>query len=76
MTLEAFIGCFPNGFNWADKFRKSLANIHVPVPDYTTKLRASMDRYLERLKVGECVKRANVCGTAFLLLVPIFFYRR
>ncbi|BCR98704.1 heme-dependent oxidative N-demethylase family protein [Aspergillus luchuensis] len=59
MTLEAFIGCFPNGFNWADKFRKSLANIHVPVPDYTTKLRASMDRYLERLKVGECVKRAN-----------------
>ncbi|GAA91587.1 proline-specific permease [Aspergillus luchuensis IFO 4308] len=30
MTLEAFIGCFPNGFNWADKFRKSLANIHVP----------------------------------------------
>ncbi|GLA64909.1 hypothetical protein AtubIFM54640_006643 [Aspergillus tubingensis] len=59
MTLEAFIGCFPNGFNWADKFRKSLASIHVPVPDYTTKLRASMDRYLERLKVGECVKRAN-----------------
>ncbi|PYH69122.1 proline-specific permease [Aspergillus vadensis CBS 113365] len=30
MTLEAFIGCFPNGFNWAEKFRKSLANIHVP----------------------------------------------
>ncbi|PYH37144.1 proline-specific permease [Aspergillus neoniger CBS 115656] len=59
MTLEAFIGCFPNGFNWAGKFRKSLASIHVPVPDYTTKLRASMDRYLERLKVGECVKRAN-----------------
>ncbi|GFN21332.1 heme-dependent oxidative N-demethylase family protein [Aspergillus tubingensis] len=59
MTLEAFIGCFPNGFNWADKFRRSLASIHVPVPDYTTKLRASMDRYLERLKVGECVKRAN-----------------
>ncbi|GKZ24278.1 hypothetical protein AbraIFM66951_002265 [Aspergillus brasiliensis] len=41
MTLEAFIGCFPNGFNWADKFRKSLATIHVPVPDYTTKLRAN-----------------------------------
>ncbi|GKZ40128.1 hypothetical protein AbraIFM66950_002498, partial [Aspergillus brasiliensis] len=41
MTLDAFIGCFPNGFNWADKFRKSLANIHVPVPDYTTKLRAN-----------------------------------
>ncbi|OJJ69593.1 hypothetical protein ASPBRDRAFT_130845 [Aspergillus brasiliensis CBS 101740] len=59
MTLEAFIGCFPNGFNWADKFRKSLASIHVPVPDYTTKLRASMDRYLERLRVGDCVKRAN-----------------
>ncbi|PWY74916.1 hypothetical protein BO83DRAFT_388228 [Aspergillus eucalypticola CBS 122712] len=44
MTLEAFIGCFPNGFNWADKSRKSLASIHVPVPDYTTKSRASMDR--------------------------------
>ncbi|PYH84392.1 hypothetical protein BO82DRAFT_351966 [Aspergillus uvarum CBS 121591] len=59
MSLEAFIGCFPNGFSWADKFAKSLAAIHVPVPDYTAKLRGSMDRYLGRLRVGTVVKRAN-----------------
>ncbi|OJK04248.1 hypothetical protein ASPACDRAFT_23094 [Aspergillus aculeatus ATCC 16872] len=59
MSLEAFIGCFPNGFSWADKFTKSLAAIHVPVPDYTAKLRGSMDRYLGRLAVGTVVKRAN-----------------
>ncbi|RAL17462.1 heme-dependent oxidative N-demethylase family protein [Aspergillus homomorphus CBS 101889] len=71
LHARPFIGCFPNGFRCFDKFTKSLADIHAPVPDYTRKLRPSMDRYLSRLSVGSLVGRENwsvsVAGELFAL---------
>lgn len=58
--LGAYVGCFPNGFDWADKLGKTMSQIHVPVPDYETKLRKSMNRYLSRMEPGQSVKRHNV----------------
>ncbi|KAJ5325766.1 hypothetical protein MYU51_001283 [Penicillium brevicompactum] len=57
--LKAFVTCFPNGFNTADKLNLKLRDIHKPVPGYKEKLETSMDRYLGRLKVGKFIKRAN-----------------
>lgn len=47
--VTAFIACFPNGFDWAQKFGMNMSQIHVPVPDYDVKLKKSMNRYLDRL---------------------------
>lgn len=59
-TLKAFVTCFPNGFNTAEKLNLKLRDIHQPVPQYKEKLEKSMDRYFDRLKTGKFVKRANV----------------
>ncbi|CAG8014546.1 unnamed protein product [Penicillium salamii] len=57
--LRAFVTCFPNGFNTAGKLNLKLRDIHKPVPQYKEKLEKSMDRYLDRLKTGKFIKRAN-----------------
>lgn len=64
--LKAFVTCFPNGFNTADKLNLKLRDIHKPVPGYKEKLETSMDRYLGRLKVGKFIKRANVSNSDIL----------
>ncbi|CAG7929475.1 unnamed protein product [Penicillium olsonii] len=58
-TLKAFVTCFPNGFDTAKKLNLKLRDIHKPVPQYKEKLEKSMDRYLDRLKTGKFIKRAN-----------------
>ena len=58
--LGAYMACFPNGFDWEKKLGKSMSEIHVPVPDYETKLKKSMNRYLSRIEPGQTVKRHNV----------------
>ncbi|CAG8364229.1 unnamed protein product [Penicillium salamii] len=57
--LRAFVTCFPNGFNTTEKLNLKLRDIHKPVPQYKEKLEKSMDRYLDRLKTGKFIKRAN-----------------
>lgn len=57
--LEAYVNCFPSGFNTRTKLGKRLADIHTPVPGYKEKLEKSMDRYFEKLEVGKFVKRVN-----------------
>jgi hypothetical protein len=57
--LEAFINCFPSGFNTRSKLNMFLSDIHSPVPGYKTKLEKSMDRFFAGLPVGKIVKRAN-----------------
>ncbi|CAG7946172.1 unnamed protein product [Penicillium salamii] len=57
--LRAFVTCFPNGFNTAEKLNLKLRDIHKPVPQYKERLEKSMDRYLDRLKTGKFIKRAN-----------------
>lgn len=57
--LEAFIACFPSGFDPAEKLGKRLNRIHDPVPGYPEKLEKSMDRFFSKLEVGKYVKRAN-----------------
>lgn len=57
--LEAFINCFPSGFNTRSKLGLLLSEIHDPVPGYAQKLEKSMDRFFAGLPVGKIVKRAN-----------------
>jgi hypothetical protein len=57
--LEAFINCFPSGFNTRSKLNLLLSGIHAPVPGYAQKLEKSMDRFFAALPVGKIVKRAN-----------------
>lgn len=57
--LEAYVACFPSGFDTRKKLGKRLADIHEPVPGYKDKLEKSMDRYFDKLKVGKFVRRAN-----------------
>lgn len=57
--LEAFITCFPSGFNTRRKLGLLLRDIHTPVPGYSEKLEKSMDRFFASLPVGKIVKRFN-----------------
>ena len=58
--LMAFVGCFPNGFDWAQKLGKTMSQIHVPVPTYEQKLQKSINRFFSRLIPGQFVQRHNV----------------
>ncbi|OAL00588.1 hypothetical protein IQ06DRAFT_293885 [Phaeosphaeriaceae sp. SRC1lsM3a] len=57
--LEAFVNCFPSGFNTRKKLGMRLNEIHGPVPGYKAKLEKSMDRFFASLPIGKVVKRAN-----------------
>lgn len=57
--LEAFVTCFPSGFSTRKKLGLKLADIHIPVPGYKSKLEKSMDRFFARVEVGKVVKRSN-----------------
>lgn len=57
--LEAYVTCYPSGFNTREKLGQQLKDIHGPVPSYKEKLEASMDRYFSKLEVGKYVKRNN-----------------
>ncbi|KAH8428050.1 heme-dependent oxidative N-demethylase family protein [Aspergillus melleus] len=58
-ALQAFVTCFPNGFDTRKKLGLKLRDIHIPVPGYKEKLERSMDRWFERLEVGTVVRRFN-----------------
>jgi hypothetical protein len=62
--LQAYVTCFPSGFNTKEKFGMRLSEIHGPVPRYGEKLERSMDRFFDRLEVGKLVGRVNVCFPA------------
>jgi len=57
--LEAYINCFPSGFDPREKLSRKLADIHIPVPRYGDKLEKSMDRFFAGLPNGKIVKRHN-----------------
>ncbi|KAF2028015.1 hypothetical protein EK21DRAFT_102105 [Setomelanomma holmii] len=57
--LEAFVNCFPSGFNTRSKLNLLLSEIHTPVPGYAAKLEKSMDRFFANLPMGKIVQRAN-----------------
>lgn len=56
---DAFVCCFPSGFDPSQKLGKLLRDIHGPVPSYE-KIGSSMERFFSRLEVGKNVKRMNV----------------
>lgn len=56
---DAFVCCFPSGFDPSQKLGKLLKDIHGPVPAYE-KIGASMERFFKKLEVGKNVKRTNV----------------
>ncbi|CAG9952451.1 unnamed protein product [Clonostachys rosea f. rosea IK726] len=55
---DAFVCCFPSGFNPSEKLGRLLKDVHGPVPSYE-KIGASMERYFSKLEVGKSVKRNN-----------------
>ncbi|KAJ5588879.1 hypothetical protein N7537_011557 [Penicillium hordei] len=52
-VLQAFVTCFPAGFNTRKKLGLRLVDIHIPVPRYREKMERSMDRFFGRLQVGK-----------------------
>lgn len=57
--LEAFVTCFPSGFNTREMCGLPLAAIHKPVPSYKETIEKSMDRFFAKIEVGRVVKRVN-----------------
>lgn len=58
-VVDAFVCCFPAGFDPSEKLGLLLKDVHGPVPAYE-KIGASMERFFGRLEVGKGVKRTNV----------------
>lgn len=56
---DAFVCCFPAGFDGSEKLGKLLGDVHAPVPSYD-KIGPSMERFFRKLEVGKSVKRTNV----------------
>lgn len=65
-VLYGYVTCFPSGFNTKEKLGLKLRDIHGPVPGYKAKLEKSMDRFFDKLEVGNIVMRTNVSTEAFL----------
>lgn len=68
---DAFVCCFPSGFDPSQKLGKLLKDIHGPVPSYE-KIGSSMERFFSRLEVGKNVKRMNVSRQR----LPFVFWQR
>ncbi|KIV94918.1 hypothetical protein PV10_02638 [Exophiala mesophila] len=58
-VLQAYVCICPSGWDPVEKLGLRLASIHTPVPKYSDKLEASMDRYFAALPVGKYVQRKN-----------------
>ncbi|RQM07230.1 hypothetical protein DH86_00000932 [Scytalidium sp. 3C] len=58
-VLYGYVTCFPSGFNTKEKLGLKLRDIHGPVPGYKAKLEKSMDRFFDKLEVGNIVMRTN-----------------
>lgn len=57
--LQAYVCVCPSGWDPVEKLGLRLAAIHTPVPKYSEKLEASMDKYFATLPVGKYVQRKN-----------------
>jgi hypothetical protein len=51
--------CFPTAWEPAEKLGQAVLAIHRPVPGYAEQIGAAVDRYLERLGVGDVQWRRN-----------------
>ncbi|KIW35330.1 uncharacterized protein PV07_02032 [Cladophialophora immunda] len=58
-SLQAFVWCYPVGFDPQNKKGMKLREAHAPVPAYKQVLETSMDRYFARLRPGKVVERVN-----------------
>ncbi|CAH6723115.1 hypothetical protein CLIB1444_13S00694 [[Candida] jaroonii] len=50
---------FAAGFNPSTKINTPLTSIHLPIPGYEEKLKVSMNRFFNRLQIGQFVTRSN-----------------
>ncbi|CUM66621.1 uncharacterized protein PRCAT00004292001 [Priceomyces carsonii] len=57
--LRGGVWCFPNGFDPAEKFNRTMNEIHSPIPHLNEKLGLSIDRFFARMKDGSFVSRNN-----------------
>ncbi|MEM8877015.1 MAG: DUF3445 domain-containing protein [Pseudomonadota bacterium] len=58
--LAAGSVCFPSTWAIADKFDRSMAEIHDPVPGFAGRMARMVDRIFDNLKPGQPVIRHNV----------------
>lgn len=58
--LDAASVCFPSHWRLAEKMGRPVAEIHGPVHHYDDELRAKVDRFFSRLRVGKPVVRRNL----------------
>lgn len=66
-VVDAFVCCFPAGFDPSEKLGLLLKDVHGPVPAYD-KIGPSMERFFSRLEVGKGVKRMNVSYSLFRVM--------
>lgn len=57
--LAAGSVCFPSSWALADKFDRSMAEIHVPVPGFAGRMAGMVDRIFDNLKPDQPVIRHN-----------------
>lgn len=57
--LDAGVVCFPSMWRLSDKIGLPLADVHGPVPAYSSELADRVDRFLDRLRVDRPVWRRN-----------------
>lgn len=50
---------FAAGFDPVDKFNQPMTSIHKPIPGYEEKLKASMNKFFNRLSPGQFITRNN-----------------
>ncbi|KIW28565.1 uncharacterized protein PV07_08219 [Cladophialophora immunda] len=58
-TLQAFVNCFANGPNTRRRLNMKLRDIHGAVPGFQSHLEQKLDRWIDLLKIGKVVRRAN-----------------
>lgn len=58
-SLQAFVWCYPVGFDPVEKLGIKLRDAHGPVPSYKEHLQMSMDRYFDKLIPGKVMDRVN-----------------
>ncbi len=58
-VLVAGILCFPASWNLAEKFGTSIRDIHVPVPEFNTRIETAVERMFSVIRAEQPMKRHN-----------------
>ncbi|CAG8956790.1 hypothetical protein HYFRA_00011179 [Hymenoscyphus fraxineus] len=57
--FQGYIACFPGGFFSPQRVGESFREIHRLVPGYGERIGKGVDRFVQRMKLGELIQRFN-----------------